>query len=199
MTIEKVKYINNHLMNLYHAAMDESTINNVKQELKDLWNSIKNDEETLSVALKLENTDNINVNFVAPSIAGLVLVDYENVDALAYDVVRRWITENSLVATKLNPLFKDYNIIYLTTLLFNKNLKFTSNKINELNYISDKLKSGVESTYYTVPKSSLYYYRYYLYNHPEFFDCIIEDRSIKGLFKNYEERAKLRKLTKLPF
>lgn len=206
--------------------------------MRDMWKDIRNNEEVLAYATKV-NAD--GTNFLTPTLASLILLDYENVDPIAYDVITNiifdkssssYISRTSYDIHNVVPDFlKDYGLTYLVATLFNDNLYLNEERKDFLIKLCKLCYGG------SVFKNDYHYYmtnekfekeysifqgicpidiRYFVLEHPVFKD--MKDRLVKDFFtyghsninyypfieyqnlmKDYETRAKLRSLRKLPF
>ncbi len=190
MTTEEVKKIDTELLELYEIYKTGNALNDVRNILIDKWSNIRNNEEILSIALKQKN----NTSFIAPNIASLILLDHENTDPLAYDVIAHAIYTNRHIARNENTFLpKNYEYNYLISTLFNKELTLTAD-----------MKKFILQTIFAneLSRKRCNYNLYWIYTHPSFTEEELKrytSYEFSCLLENYEERAKLRALTRLPF
>lgn len=158
------------------------------QPLHDIWEEAKKDKIILSETL----TPSMPYIYLT----SLILMDYKNVDPIAYDVLIRMIFKYNHIRDIINPFLADYKYILLTTLLFNQELEFTKEELAKIKSIISYTKN--------IDKDTLKGLKYWFITHPstiknniESFDILTPD--IEELLINYEERVKLRELTKMPF
>lgn len=209
-----------------------------KPAMREMWENIRNNEEVLTYATKVNND---GTDFLTPTLASLILLDYENVDPIAYDVITNIIfskSSNSFVSRTSHgihnvvPYFlKEYKLTYLVATLFNDNLYLNEERKNFLielcklcyggsvfyhNYHYYMTNEKFEKEYSIFQGICPIDIRYFVLEHPVFKD--MKDKLVKDFFtndyssinyhsfteyqnlmKDYETRAKLRSLRKLPF
>lgn len=163
-------------------------------ELSKIWDSIKTNEELLESALTL-----FKYQVIAPHICSLILMDYENVDPLAYNVLTNLIANHEEIAYTINPFSKEYKWPLLATLLFNEKLKISKSTKEELFQKIKNLPEELISKDISIPDTI-----YWAKIHPLFWDAewkhdVQNTINLNKLLENYHERAKFRKLTKIPF
>jgi len=192
MDFNELKKLDSELIDLYQEYIKGTALGDVEKSLKNKWNKIKCNEEILSLALKTEMNIGTSSNINAPGIAGLTILDYKNVDPLAFDTIRHIIFNYDFSSIN-NPIFKDLNITFLMSLLLNKDLTFSSREKKLVEYYLKGL-TGKEKE---LPL-------YIIYNHPEFRQEFIDNHNLNNIYitellSNYEKRAQIRRLTKSPF
>lgn len=180
---------------------------------RNCWKSIRQDVLKLQTIL----TRNTKTNaLLYPTLCNLLLLDYENVDPLAYDTLINMIYSFEIIATTQNkfpintgiecfnePLYKSYS--FLTATLFNENLKLDENKKSLLIDVASNLPlSKTENAYGEYPADI----RYWILEHPEFekdkvylIPMLYKTHQIDyyDLITDFKRRSHLRYLTRMPF
>lgn len=199
MTPTEIIELDKELLESYKLCLNPTCIADVKSNFLHKWEKIKNNEEALSAALK--TTSGHNVNFTAPTIISLILMDYKNVDKLAYDVVIRKIYYTFNLGRNSNPLLTEYGYSYLVTSLFNTELLLSHDK-------KKMLKDEFCRHYFFHTNKTIAYTLYWLYNHPSITEEEknkwkvfeeYEEYDLYNLLENYDELIKLRRIKTLPF
>lgn len=184
--------------------------------IKGYWKDARKDALLLQHILD-RNSQN---NLILPALCNLILLDYENVDPLAYDTLVNMIFRFNNIATTQNkikvpnliyetePLYKNYS--FLTAILFNKNLKLTLSQRNILINIARTLPNKkMENTVLPLPHGEYPAdLRYWILEHPFFEEekeTLIrelyrdQENDYYDLMTDYTRRSYLRNLSKIPF
>lgn len=184
-----------------------------KDSLRQIWDAVKKDEIILGETLKMM----AEVKY--PYLASLMLLDHENIDPLAYEVLINKIINQRIIGEISNPYIEKYNYDLLTTLFFDKQIIFSDDNIKNINkallfknlpyskiWYEPGCKWGFDGD---INSQYLRDIRYWILTHPQFktnptiFNDLYHDKKIQEYFRllleNYKERVKLRELTKMPF
>lgn len=200
---EKIKNIEESLVEIktldqkIHDLYFGETIIFPSNELRQIWDNIRTNEKLLGLALMpLES------NIVAPHICSLILMEYENVDPLAYKILTNLITNHKEITFTINPFLEKYKITLLATLLFNNQLQLSKNQSSNILNMTERFPEELRNINTSIDT------RYWVIKHPLFINSDIfeeiypyefEKKQISELQENYIENAKLRTLTKVNF
>lgn len=129
-TEDKIKDFENNLQEMF---FDKSNVNDCKPFLRERWEGVKKDEDFLALATSITKRDDEKkaAELYSPLISSLVLMDYDNIDSLIYEILIDVIYSNPKISI-ISNLFTTPNYTLLETSLFNPNLFLNEKQANFL-------------------------------------------------------------------
>jgi len=119
--------------------IDKGSVNDCKPYLRERWDEVKKDEDFHALATSITKRDDekLAIDLYSPLVSSLVLMDYDNIDPLIYEILIDVIYSNPKIATLTN-LFTNPNYTFLETSLFNPNLCLDDYQIKILLILTSK-------------------------------------------------------------